>query len=151
MTTTDNKDFLIGTLAYALYWMDESLQASLEAAGWPRMNRTRSMIMLSVTVGVNRPTALAKSLGVSRQAVHQLLRDMGEEGLVELVPDSKDRRAKIVQFSPGADAIRAAAENAVAAIEERLAERIGKQTLKQLKQGLNKDWGPIVVAPVDAN
>ena len=30
----EHQDFLIGTLAYALFWMDESLQASLEAAGW---------------------------------------------------------------------------------------------------------------------
>lgn len=143
----EHQDFLIGTLAYALFWMDESLQASLEAAGWERMNRTKSMIMISVTVGINRPAFLARNLGVSRQAIHQLLQAMRDDGLLELVPDPADRRAKIVQFSAVADKIREDAEKAVIGIEDELANRIGRAQLKQLKQVLRKGWGPIVVVP----
>ena len=79
------QDYLIGTLAYALYWVDESLQASLEAAGWARMNRSRSMIMLNVTAGINRPADIARNLGVSRQAIHQILQGMRDEEILELV------------------------------------------------------------------
>lgn len=147
MQQSDNADFLIGTLAYALFWMDESLQASLEAAGWERMNRTRSMIMLSITVGINRPAQLARNLGVSRQAIHQLLQGMKQEGLLELVSDPNDRRAKIVQFSSGSDGIREAAEAAIFAIEKELAGRIGKQAFANLKKALALDWGPLVSAP----
>jgi DNA-binding MarR family transcriptional regulator len=143
----EHQDFLIGTLAYALYWMDESLQASLEAAGWERMNRTKSMIMINITVGVNRPAHLARHLGVSRQAIHQLLQSMRDDGLLELVPDPADKRAKIVQFSSSADHIREDAEKAVIGIETQLADRIGKSQLKQLKQALAKGWGPVVVVP----
>lgn len=150
MQQSTNSDFLIGTLAYALFWMDESLQASLEAAGWERMNRTRSMIMLSITVGINRPAQLARNLGVTRQAIHQLLQGMKEEGFLELVPDPRDRRAKIVQFSPASDGIRQAAEAAIKAIEQELAERIGKQAFANLKKALTMDWGALVVAPPSA-
>lgn len=141
----EDQNFLIGTLAYALYWMDESLQASLEAAGWERMTRTRSMVMISVTAGINRPAHLAANMGISRQAVHQLLQGMREDGVLELVPDPEDGRAKIVQFSASADQIRRDAEKILIGIEEKLAARIGKPALKQLKQVLSKGWGPIAL------
>lgn len=147
MPQSSSADFLIGTLAYALFWMDESLQASLEAAGWQRMNRTRSMIMLSITAGINRPAQLARNLGVSRQAIHQLLQGMKEEGWLELVSDPSDKRAKVVQFSARSDGIRQAAEAAIVAIETELAERIGNQAVANLKKTLLLDWGPLVIAP----
>lgn len=147
MTQSDAPDFLIGTLAYALFWMDESLQASLEAAGWERLNRTRSMIMLSITVGINRPAQLARNLGVSRQAIHQLLQGLKEEGLLELVPDPNDKRAKVVRFSAGSEGIREAAQATILAIEQELMSRIGKQAFANLKKALTLDWGPLVVAP----
>ncbi len=149
MPQSADSDFLIGTLAYALFWMDESLQASLEAAGWERMNRTRSMIMLSITVGINRPAQLARNMGISRQAIHQLLQGMKDEGFLELVPDPSDKRAKIVKFSAGSEGIRMAAQEAISSIELELEARIGKQTFENLKKALAKDWGPLVIAAAD--
>lgn len=147
MPQRGNADYLMGTLAYALFWMDESLQASLEAAGWERMNRTRSMIMLNISAGINRPAQLARNLGVSRQAIHQLLQGMKEEGLLELVPDPDDKRAKVVKFSAQSDGIRQAAQDAILAIETELASRIGKQAFANLKKTLALDWGELVVVP----
>ena len=147
MPQRGNADYLMGALAYALFWMDESLQASLEAAGWERMNRTRSMIMLNISAGINRPAQLARNLGVSRQAIHQLLQGMKEEGLLELVPDPDDKRAKVVKFSAQSDGIRQAAQDAILAIETELASRIGKQAFANLKKALVLDWGKLVVAP----
>ena len=142
------QDYLIGTLAYALYWVDESLQASLDAAGWARMNRSRSMIMLNVTAGINRPADIARNLGVSRQAIHQILQGMRDEEILEMVADPRDKRAKIVQFSPAADAIRRDAERILIGIEQQLEARIGKTAYKGLKQALNRNWGPVaIVAP----
>ncbi|WP_372864494.1 MarR family winged helix-turn-helix transcriptional regulator [Spongiibacter sp.] len=141
--------YLIGTLAYALYWVDESLQKSLEAAGWERMNRTRSMIMLSVTAGINRPADMARNLGVSRQAIHQLLQGLKDENILELIADPKDKRAKIVQFSPEADAIRGDAQRIVVGIEEELKKRIGKTAFNGLRDALNRSWGPVVLIAPD--
>lgn len=145
---SEDKNVLIGTLAYALYWVDESLQASLEAAGWERMSRTRSMIMVSVTAGINRPADLARSLGVSRQAIHQLLLGLREEGIIELVPDPRDRRAKVVQFGAEADQIRADAAKIMLGIEKELAKRLGKAEFKSLKAALNHDWGQVAVIKI---
>jgi DNA-binding MarR family transcriptional regulator len=153
MTKKDNKDKntdqLIGTFAYslvyALNWVDESLQASLEAAGWQRMSRTRSMIMLNITAGIDRPAAMARGLGISRQAIHQLLQGLKDEGVIELVPDPEDKRAKVVRFSPDADQIRADAVKVLRGIEKELAKRLGEAEFEAMKKALSGNWGPIAL------
>lgn len=142
---SEDKNVLIGTLAYALYWVDESLQASLEAAGWERMSRTRSMLMVNISAGINRPADLARSIGVSRQAIHQLLQGLKQEGFIRLVADPRDRRAKIVEFDPAADQVRADASRIIAGIEKELAKRLGLREFNSLKKALNHDWGEIAV------
>ena len=139
---------LIKRLAYALYWADESLQLTLQSAGWERMSRTKSMIMLNIIYGVTRPIQLAANLGISRQAVHQILQEMVSDGLVELGEDAADRRAKTVLISKKAKTISDDIQRAMAAIETELARRIGERTLAQLMQALKKDWGPLCAADI---
>jgi DNA-binding MarR family transcriptional regulator len=139
---------LIKNLAYTLYWVDESLQLTLQNAGWERMNRTKSMIMLNIIYGVTRPIQLAGNLGISRQAVHQILQEMMREGLVELVEDPNDRRAKIVVISRSATNISRDVQRAMTAIEEEVARRIGSRALQQLLSALQKDWGPLYAAAI---
>lgn len=103
------------------------------------------MIMLNVTAGVNRPADMARNLGVSRQAIHQLLQGLKDEGVLELEADPKDKRAKIVRFSSEAKAIREDAHRILLGIEEELQSRIGKTAFKGLKQALNRSWGPIAI------
>lgn len=147
MADTDRSDdFLIGSLALALYWMDESLQRSLKSAGWPSLSRTRSMIMLNIAGGINRPAHIAKNIGVSRQAVHQMLQEMQTEGLVYLEQDPSDKRAKLVYYSEDSKDMRAAAEQMMRNIESELGKRIGHRSLSQLKKAMGSSWGaPVTV------
>lgn len=139
---------LIKNLAYTLYWVDESLQLTLQNAGWERMSRTKSMIMLNIIYGVTRPIQLAGNLGISRQAVHQILQEMSREGLVELVEDPNDRRAKVVVISKTATNISRDIQRAMTAIEEEVARRIGSRALQQLLSALQKDWGALYAATI---
>src|SRR3546814_17847914 len=84
-------------LLHAFYWMDEGLQNHLRAAGMPAVSRTQSLIMTNVADGVTRPAELARRLGISRQAVQQLLADLQTRGLIELVADPADARAKVLR------------------------------------------------------
>ena len=136
-------NYLLGTIAYALYWLDESLQLQLEAEGWPRVSRARSMLMMCVAAGINQPSNISKSLGISKQATHQLLRGMIDDEFVELAPHPEDKRAKIVRFNENSASIRRAADKALRDIESRLEQRIGKTRFRQLKEILLLDWGPL--------
>jgi DNA-binding MarR family transcriptional regulator len=46
-----------------------------------------------------RQTELAQRVGISKQAVGQLVDELEIEGFLERVPDPRDRRAKLVRFS----------------------------------------------------
>jgi DNA-binding MarR family transcriptional regulator len=136
------KKVLIRGLLDAYYWMDESIQNHMLAAGYEPLSRSQAMIMINVAGGVRRPSDLARKLGVSRQAVHQLLADMDERGLVDLRPDPADARAKEVHFSKRGTGMHLVAVEAQRKVHEELEKRLGRKVLDDLTRALlNTDWG----------
>lgn len=135
--------FLLKDLLHAVYWFDESLQNHLEAAGWPRMSRTKSMILINVADGVTRPIQIAANLGISRQAVHLALGELEEAGLVRIEPDPDDARAKRVCFSadPRGSRMRDDALRALHRIEGHLERLVGGDRYRQLCEALRLNWG----------
>lgn len=140
----DTRQFLMRGLLHCFYWCDEGLQNSLRAAGMPSLSRTKSMIMVNISHGTTRPSDLARNIGISRQAIQQTLVEMERDGLLRLVPDPSDGRAKIVRFSRRGSGIGKAAFSAMTAIEAELAERLGAGAVNQLKDVLFSDWGPVI-------
>ena len=69
----------------AFYWIDEGLQQNLRKHGGPTVTHSQSMIILSIGEGITRPSAIAERLGVSRQAIHQALRELTSVGLVPMM------------------------------------------------------------------
>lgn len=139
----ESRQFLMRGLLHAYYWCDEGLQNSLRAAGMPTLSRTKSMIMVNIADGITRPSELARNIGISRQAIQQTLVEMERAGLVKLVADPSDGRAKIVKFSRRGSGIGKAAFDAMDAMETELAGRLGKQAVGQLNKALFSDWGPV--------
>jgi len=142
---TENQEYLMRGLLHCYYWIDEGLQASLSALGMPNLPRTKSMIMVNISDGITRPSDLARNIGISRQAIQQTLVEMERDGLVTLMKDPSDGRAKIVKFSRRGAGIGKAAYDALAQIEAELARRIGADSVKKLRKALFADWGPVVV------
>lgn len=137
-------------LLHAFYWMDESLQNQLKAAGLPQASRSQSLLMTNIADGVTRPAELARRLGISRQAIQQLLADMQERGLIELVPDPKDKRAKIVRYSMHGRDFGKSVMRALERIDVELELRIGAQSLQELRQVLvDRDWGEPLAASTE--
>src|SRR3546814_12533796 len=113
----------------------------------PALSRTQSLIMTNVADGVTRPAELARRLGISRQAVQQLLADLQTRGLIELVADPADARAKIIRYSKtgvqiGEVTVRAL-EHIDSAIEKSLVARILADLSVIL---LDRAWGEPVRA-----
>ena len=136
-------DFLLKGLLRAVYWFDEGLQDHLVAEGWPRVSRTKSLILINVADGVTRPIQIAANLGMTRQAVHLALEELRTQGLVVIEPDPNDKRAKRVRFSPDkeGDPMRNAAQESLRRIESELAQRLGPDQFENLKRAMNSDWG----------
>lgn len=140
-----NSDYLIVPLLAGFEWFDESLQMSLREAGWPHLTRPESMVMMHVQMDVVRPADIARSLRLTRQAVHSTINALVERGVFELADDPTDGRIRIVQLTPMGKAMRQDAQKIVAHLSEELGRRIGARRVKALREAFAGDWGAPVI------
>src|SRR3546814_14977977 len=82
-------------LMNAVNWFDEAFQNSLEAAGYARTTRVESFVIVNIAAGRQRPADIARNLGVSRQAISQILKAFAQRGWIETLPDPKHGNAQI--------------------------------------------------------
>ncbi|MBL4863344.1 MAG: winged helix-turn-helix transcriptional regulator [Rhodobiaceae bacterium] len=131
---------MIGLLE-GFMWLDRGLQESLRALNLPNVRRLESMIMLYAASGIRQPTDLARTLGVTRQSINSAMRELEQKNLIELKPDPRDGRCKIIEFSRAGDPVRLKAVKIMAALEATLVERLGEQSMRNLATVLGADWG----------
>lgn len=134
-------DSLILPLLQGFFWFDDGLQAHLQARGWTEVTRPQSMVMTNVVVGVQKPSDIARNLGVSRQSVHTTINQMVEKGILELVDDPDDGRAKIVTLSAVGLQMREDANRAMEGMVDLLKRRIGARNVEAMIRAFRQDWG----------
>jgi len=135
---------IIVELLRAFYWYDDGLQNYLRAKGWPEVSRTQSMTLMNIMTGVDRPSAIARNLGISRQAIHITLSQMIEANMLRLEPDPDDARGKRVVLSKELEPMRRDARDAVDCITDELAKRVGRRQVTALMNIVSQDWGPVL-------
>ncbi len=141
-------EFLFVSLLEGFEWFDESLQRSLKAAKLPQLSRTESMIMIHVQMNIVRPADIARSLRLTRQAVHLSVGALVERGIFELRPDPDDGRIKIVALTEKGRAMRKDANRIVREVTDILAYRIGQQQVDALRSAFRQPWGePVTLEP----
>ena len=119
-------------------WFDEQLRSRLAERGWGAVSRSQSLVLTHIANGVSRASRIAENLGVTRQAMSQLLSDMESRGLIELQPDPFDRRAQLVQFAPGGTAIREDAQQTLRELERDMEEALGSERMRDLREALER-------------
>lgn len=123
-------------LMRAFYWFDEQLRARLAQRGWHGITRSQSLVLANVGNGVTRASRIAANLGVSRQAMSQLLAEMETGGLIETAPDPTDRRAQLVAFAAASAGIREDAQQILRALEAEMEQAVGKSRMGSLRTAL---------------
>lgn len=127
---------LLLDLMRAFYWFDENLRRRLAEQGWPPVTRSQSLVLGNVATGVTRPSRIAENLGVSRQAMSQLLGEMVSAGLIELAPDPDDKRAQRIQFAAAGAQIREVAQQILRDLEAEVEGAIGAPQMASLRAAL---------------
>jgi DNA-binding HxlR family transcriptional regulator len=134
-------DNVLLNLLKCVYWFDDALQENMSAQGFPRASRAISFILLNVAHGEYRATNIAKNLGISRQAVSQMLNELRDRGMLRMRVDPSDKRSQIVEFSPRFTKMGSACAEVLAQVEGALARRIGMGSFEAMRRGLCADWG----------
>lgn len=141
-----NSDYLIVTLMAGFEWFDESLQNSLREAGWPQLTRPESMVFMHVQMNIVRPADIARSLRLTRQAVHSTIQTLVKRGIFEMADDPSDGRIKIVQLSEMGLAMRADGRRITDRLTEELAGKIGPDAVEAMRNALKGGWGdPVLI------
>jgi DNA-binding MarR family transcriptional regulator len=115
---------------------EEALRRVAALPGRPRLRRSHTALLPHIDLEGTRLGDLAERLGVSKQAVSQLVDDLEAVEMVARVPDPDDARAKRVVFT---DAGRAGLLDGLAvlrALEGELAGVVGERELRRLRATL---------------
>ena len=99
-----------------------------------------------IEVEGTRPSVLAQKLGISKQAVGQMVDALADMGMLERVPDPSDARAQLVRFSVQGRKGLLQGLALLGELEADLAEKVGAadvehmhHTLLRLAEALKRD------------
>ena len=98
------------------------------AAGRPEIKPSHNAVVAHLPSSEPRRAAdLATRAGMTRQSMGELVRELEGFGLVEMVPDPQDGRAKLVSWTEDGLAIARIGKRHLAAIERRLEAEFGAE------------------------
>ena len=105
--------------------------------GWYREARSSIIPYIDLEAGA-RQVDIVAAMGLSKQAVQQLIQDLEAEGIVERVPDPDDGRGKIVRLMEKGLAAQIDSAAAKRKVEATLRDRLGAAEFDSLSQTLIK-------------
>lgn len=144
-TTTIAETPLLAQLVKAMNWVHHCMQAEIAETGFGPYNISQAIVLCNIILGIDRPSGIAREMGLSRQAVSLILKELESQGVIELVDDPAHKLAKIVRirYDERDGGLQSVTGNAVSAVDEKLRQRIGSKKLEGLKKALATNWGPI--------
>jgi len=110
--------------------------AQMVALGHGFMAEARGAVIGHLRPAGAPQAAIAAALGISKQAVQQLVDELEAEGVVSRIPNPEDARGKLVVLTPrGAEAMRAG-NRVKQEIEQRYRDRLGEARFKAFMDAL---------------
>ena len=117
--------------------LDElALERTAAKQGTARLRRSHTSLLPHIALEGTRITDLADRLGISKQAVSQLVDDLEAYGVVARVSDPEDARARRVIFTERGKKGLLEGLALLRGIEAEIAQQIGPQRMKHLREAL---------------
>ncbi|MBS4196682.1 MarR family winged helix-turn-helix transcriptional regulator [Lederbergia citri] len=90
-----------------------------------------------------RPTIsyVTKNVEISRQAIHKFIKNLSAKGLVEIHNVENNKKEKCIQLTPLGEECYEKYEILKSQLENKIANQIGAEQVKTLKDVLKLDWG----------
>lgn len=107
-----------------------------ESGPKPPLRASHTALFPHLTSEGTRGADLAKKLGVTKQAISQLVAELEYWGVVEQVEDPKDGRAKLVRFTPQGEQGLLQGLAVLGSLEAELGDKIGKRRMQELHTAL---------------
>ena len=127
---------LKGLLQDTLEWMDERNAELRQETGFADATPAEAKLFASLRGRDRSISELARSLGVSRQAVHHTAHRLVRAGVVTLTPAEHSRREKLVRITAAGRQAQKMAANNLQQIESEVAGHLSSKQLEQLRSTL---------------
>lgn len=114
------------------------LTARLAERGFPEVRPAHGNVFGFLDDDGTRIGVLAERAQVTRQSMAELVAHLARHGYVELVPDPRDRRARLVRATDRGRAVWAEARTFTDEVEERWAATLGERGLRDLRRLLER-------------
>jgi DNA-binding MarR family transcriptional regulator len=124
----------------AHHWFRLAVTAGLEE-GTPEVSPAHATLLGQLDPAGTPMPDLARVLGVSPPAVHQLVHKLVDLGLLEVVPHPRSGRTKVVMLTAEGMVRRQHAMDLLDELEAELSRRIGTRRITALRDSLEQDWG----------
>ncbi len=124
-------------------WWIDAMAENTKALGIPTLSRSQAMLCAHIGLGEHRPIRLAEALGITRQAVHLVISQLVDLGIVTVRDDPNDRRATIVELTAPFTGDSDDYQRVMQALEEYLEERFGADDFATFRKIAIADWGDI--------
>jgi len=127
---------LPGLLRAARAAYRHAVSTAFAEAGFEDIPRNGAFVLGRTFDNSAQLTSLTRELGISKQAVSQLIDTMVMRGYLERIADSEDRRRLLLSLTPRGEAAARVAWRAVTAVDAELAIRLPAGGLAALRTGL---------------
>jgi len=115
---------------------EQALARVASGAGGPRVRPAHTALFPHLDFAGIRLTDLAARVGVTKQAVGQLVDDLAALGMVERATDPDDSRAKLIRFSRRGHAALLHGLGVLRALQDDLGARVGARRMRELHETL---------------
>lgn len=130
---------LVASLIDVAGLLEDRLGARLRVAGVPSLNASQTRVFLHIHPG-STPSALARSLGVTRQSMQKILAGTEVLDLTFLAPNPSDRRSKLVHLTPLGIDVAGIVSITLDGFVRRMEAGFGTEAIQGLRRLLDTDW-----------
>lgn len=113
---------------------------------------THSAVLRSIEPDGSRVVDLAAAAGMTKQSMAYLVEQLVDLGYLEVGPDPRDGRAKLVKLTRAGEELYAAAVALSARLERGMADALGERDARELRRILERvhdEWHPDVTWSID--
>jgi len=114
----------------------ETTNARLQKQTGTRLSVAQMQLIQQICLGSIRTTDLAERMGMTKQAVGQLVDHLEDKGLVKRMADPADRRVKNITYTPTGFTLVSALIDITVQVEQDIARATGLYDLRSLKRNL---------------
>ena len=138
-------------LIAVVHRLNKALQLDMVRAahryGFVGGKNSHNAVFATLDADGGRVSDMAAQMGITRQSMGEVIRDMVRLGLLEMVPDPSDKRAKVVTYTAYGKEVAQAGYDHIIAVEERLREEFGEDDLATTRRVLRRVREMLAPAP----